>query len=106
MAPAEPSSQDYRVAASARAMAAEARSEIQKLESENAEAGEEGSEAEGIDGAQETGEPQSALSPAKEESETRPSVADNGLGSIEQRLIQSGAYSQLYPPGTIFSQQA
>ncbi len=109
MAPAEPSSQDYRVAASARAMAADARSEIQKLESEKAEsdeAGAEAGEAEGGDQVSDTSAATSAQVRSDEQSGSRSSAVDNGLGSVEQRLVQSGAYSRLYPPGTIFSQQA
>ncbi|SIP91289.1 putative metalloprotease CJM1_0395 family protein [Marinobacterium stanieri] len=109
MAPADPSPQDYRVAASARAMAADARAELQKMETEKAEPGEEGAETD--DSSAESAEDSQSGSVLNQQADAqdggRSSAAnDNGLGSIEQRLIQSGAYNRLYPPGTIFSQQA
>lgn len=110
MAPAEPSPQDYRVAASARAMAAEARAEMQKLAEEKA-AEETSGEEEGADevsGAREA-QPDSdrAFPPGSEGTGVRESSSSSReLGAVEQRLIKSGAYSQLYPPGTLFSQQA
>lgn len=113
MAPAEPSSQDYRVAASARAMAADARAQLQEAEeSKGSESEEEVAEAEGEAVESVGAEQGSAGTQAVNNADTgRASGLDrdrgeSALGSVERRLVESGAYSRMYPPGTLFSQQA
>jgi len=115
MAPAEPSSQDYRVAASARAMASEARAELAKLE-ESEPADDEGDaeevgavdESAAADEPNTTGVTQAAAgnSSAESDSRGREALEQGGLNVVQQQLINSGAYSRMYPPGSLFSLQA
>lgn len=102
MAPAEPSSQDYRVAASARAMAAEARAELASME--EAEAAE---KADAKPGAAEE-----SRAEAREEDESRRQrLAEiregqtESVSRLQQQLVESGVFSRMYPPGSLFNYQ-
>lgn len=120
MAPAEPSSQDYRVAASARAMAAEARTELARLEeaeqtdadeSNDAERGSAATDPENSDGRSareaatglETPRPASADATSAGRS---PMTEPRSLNAIEQQLVDSGVYSSLFPSGSLLNLQA
>ncbi|MBV0933437.1 putative metalloprotease CJM1_0395 family protein [Marinobacterium weihaiense] len=114
MAPAEPSSQDYRVAASARAMAADARAELTRLQEEASAVDESDTENEAVSGSESAG-PGGDNTGTRPATDTAPGTASataandsgaNGLNSVQQQLIKSGAYSPLYPPGSLFSLQA
>jgi len=110
MAPAEPSSQDYRVAASARAMAADARAQLQEMEDNKtsesaADVAEVDEDSEQVSSRAQSTDSVSA-SDGGESAGSRQGQDDGALGSVERRLIESGAYTRLYPPGTLFSQQA
>jgi hypothetical protein len=101
MAPAQPSAQDYRVAASARAMAAAARAELARMEN----SGSEGSGAE-----TEPAATRAAESGRQEESGGEQRVATRQVqaessGRLQRQLVETGALARLYPPGTLFSYQ-
>jgi hypothetical protein len=101
MAPAQPSAQDYRVAASARAMAAAARAELARMENS------------GSEGSGEETEPaatRAAESGRQEESGGEQRVATRQVqaessGRLQRQLVETGALARLYPPGTLFSYQ-
>lgn len=102
MAPAEPSSQDYRVAASAQAMAAEARAELAQLEEsqDGEQSGDESAPA--AESASDTQEKEAARKQALAEERTEQTEA---TGRLQTQLVESGVFSRLYPPGTLFSYQ-
>lgn len=102
MAPAEPSPQDYRVAASARAMAAEARAELARME--ESEAGDE------TDGETEPTTETTAEARRKDEadSEKRAEMREaqaESIGQLQRQLVETGVFARMYPPGTLFSYQ-
>lgn len=86
MAPAEPSAQDYRVASRARAMAAEARAEIARMET----SGEDDRSAAGAQVAEDT-------------AQTEPVEEPNRL---QQLLAESGVFAPTYVPGTVINARA
>lgn len=119
MAPAEPSSQDYRVAASARAMAAEARSELAKLEESGESDGQNTDEADvsgdqavadetgtGVEAASGAAGASGAEAVAAASSGTSSQTERGGLNTVQQQLVSSGAYGRMYPPGSLLSLQA
>jgi hypothetical protein len=101
MAPAEPSPQDYQVAASARAMAAEARAELARMEEAEAE------DESGSSVAQSERSPEAG----QEDENRRQHLAEMGkeqAGSItrlQRQLVDAGVFARMYPPGTLFSVQ-
>lgn len=122
MAPAEPSSQDYRVAASARAMAAEARTELARLEEvEQTDDADESNDAErastatgmdpersdgrsGLESATRLENPRSAADATS--AGRSPMAEPRSLNTIEQQLVDSGVYSSLFPSGSLLNLQA
>ncbi|WP_051560535.1 putative metalloprotease CJM1_0395 family protein [Marinobacterium jannaschii] len=115
-APVEPSSQDLRVAAAAQAMLAEAQAELLQTEAEGAEEAdaeaEESGEADGsaADGGSARGAERSAdgLSSADAEESTQQvsgqSENREQVRQLEQKLVDSGVFSQLFPSGSLISQ--
>jgi len=102
MAPAEPSSQDYRVAASARAMAAEARAELAQMEESEA------SEETGKKPEQATGTAAEARQEDDAGNERRAEMREvqaESMGRLQRQLVETGVFSRMYPPGTLFSYQ-
>ncbi len=111
MAPAEPSAQDYRVAASARAMAAEARAELAQMEEDKrAEAlSEAAPDSTASDEGSETGAAAAedkAGSPAAAAEHQARSAGPQPLNLVQQQLVESGVYASLYPSGSLVNLQA
>ncbi len=113
MAPAEPSAQDHRVAASARAMAAEARAELARMEederAEAAESGEvesdqsdQGAETESVASADKSG---SSANDAVSQTFS-PATGPQPLNAVQQQLVDTGVYTSLYPSGSLINLQA
>lgn len=103
LAPAEPSPQDYRVAAKARAMAAEARAELARLEQSETDDEEAAAEPDATGTAPQPSEDAAAPNAAPPAAATP--TASAPLGRVQQQLVDSGAYSRLYPPGSLFNLQ-
>jgi hypothetical protein len=101
MAPAEPSPQDYRVAASARAMAAETRAELARMEE---------AEAEDESGTRPEQDERSAETRQDDENwrqrlaEMREEQADS-INRLQRQLVDAGVFARMYPPGTLFNYQ-
>ena len=102
MAPAEPSSQDYRVAASARAMAAEARAELASME--EAEAAEDADAKPGAAAESRTEAREEDESRRQRLAEIREGQAES-VSRLQQQLVESGVFSRMYPPGSLFNYQ-
>jgi len=86
MAPAEPSAQDYKVAAQARAMAAEARAELARMD--------------------ESGQNEEKAGPGVQERQEETSEQAESRASLQRQLVETGALARVYPPGSLFSFQA
>ncbi|GAA0790684.1 putative metalloprotease CJM1_0395 family protein [Marinobacterium sediminicola] len=106
MAPAEPSSQDYRVAASARAMAAEARAELAKLEESEQEDTAEADDAGKDESVSEAESTQSKATGNAQLQDTARQAAPQPLNTVQQQLIEAGVYTSLYPSGSLLNLQA
>ncbi|GAA0702671.1 hypothetical protein GCM10009104_35070 [Marinobacterium maritimum] len=110
MAPAEPSSQDHRVAASARAMAAEARAELARMEEDERT---EAAESDDMESDQ-SAETESASSVDKSgssvnDADSRAFSSATGpqpLNAVQQQLVDTGVYTSLYPSGSLVNLQA
>lgn len=110
MAPAEPSSQDHRVAASARAMAAEARAELARMEEDKRTEGAESDEAE----SDQSAEPESVASVDKSEASVNdadsqafsPATGPQPLNAVQRQLVDTGVYTSLFPSGSLINLQA
>lgn len=86
MAPAEPSAQDYKVAAQARAMAAEARAELARMD--------------------EPGQNEDQSDASVQEQKEDRAGREESRASLQRQLVETGALARVYPPGSLFSLQA
>ena len=86
MAPAEPSAQDYKVAAQARAMAAEARAELARMD--------------------EPGQNEDQSDASVQEQKENRAGQEESRATLQRQLVETGALARVYPPGSLFSFQA
>lgn len=86
LAPAEPSAQDYRVAAQARAMAAEARAELARMD--------------------ESGQNEDQSDASVQQQKEDKAGQEEFRATLQHQLVETGALVRIYPPGSLVSVQA